>query len=317
MKKIKLFSTLLLSCSLLFSGTIAFAQDESAEKKDDDTKKENVEFFRGGIKVQKLGQDTTVVFINNNPWHGMSNHHGPFCHHEGKYNGHWAGVELGWNGYLTPDFDMNFPAGEKYMDLNWSRSLVVNLNPVELNLNLVKNHLGLTSGIGFSLQNYYFKNSTFLTGDSSKLMGYTLTDNNMVQADMKVNKLFLAWLNVPVLLEYQTRSGVHMNSFHFGLGVIGGVKIGSYTKQWFYSRNVDYNIYDETKHATVATLHVGEKPIRQRDSYYLNPFKVDVTARIGWSFINLWGTYSLTRMFEKDKGPELYPYTVGITLLGW
>lgn len=308
-----LFKSLMISCALLLSGTFTFAQDEVMNR-DAEKKSENTEFFRGGIKVEKIGDDTTVVYINNNPWN-MKHHHGPFGWGKGKYNGHWAGVELGWNGYVTPEFDFNIPADQRYMELNWSRSLVVNLNPIELNLNIARNHFGLTSGIGFSLHNYYFSNSTFLTGDSVTLQGYTLKDNTGVEADMKVNKLFISWLTIPVIFEYQTRPGMHMNSFHISAGVIGGVKLGSYTKQHFYSRNTEYNIMDGN--SSVGTLHVGEKPIRNRDKFYLNPFKVDATVRIGWSFLNLWGTYSLTKMFEKDKGPELYPYAVGISLVGW
>jgi hypothetical protein len=321
MKKINLLLKAVLATAivLLTAGYVNAQHEEIIIIKEKDTivkKSGEPELFRGGIKVEQLNDDTTVVYINKNHWGHMGKNHGPFCHREGKYNGHWAGIELGWNGYLTPDFDMNFPADERYMDLNWSRSLMVNLNPIELNLNLVKNHFGLTSGIGFSLNNYYFTNSTYLEGDSATLVGHYLVDDNGIAADMKVNKLFVGWLNVPVIFEYQTRSGMHLNSFHVGVGIIGGVKLGSYTKMDFYARNTKYNIVD-ADNTKVGELNVGEKSIRHRDPYEINPFKVEATARIGWSFLNLWGTYSLTTMFRQDKGPELYPYTVGITLLGW
>jgi hypothetical protein len=48
--------------------------------------------------------------------------------------------------------------------------------------------------------------------------------------------------------------------------------------------------------------------------WYLQPFKFDATVRIGWNFLNFWATYSLNTMFRKDKGPELYPWSAGITL---
>jgi len=62
---------------------------------------------------------------------------------------------------------------------------------------------------------------------------------------------------------------------------------------------------------------VDDHPTRTKDQYHLNPFKLDATMRIGWSFLNFYATYSITPMFQKDQGPQLYPWAAGITLLGW
>ena len=193
---------------------------------------------------------------------------------------------------------------------------MVNINPFEFNFNLARNHFGITSGVGFSLNNYYFSNSIMLIQDSMKLVAYNIVDQNGKPADMKVNKLYVSWLNVPVLFEYQTNSKMRLNSFHFTLGVIGGVRIGSYTKQEYYARNTDYFLKDDNG-KTVATFNSGEKPFRERGQYHMNTFKAEATARIGWSFLNLWTTYSLTPMYQKDQGPVLHPWTVGLTLIGW
>ena len=49
----------------------------------------------------------------------------------------------------------------------------------------------------------------------------------------------------------------------------------------------------------------------------MNPFKFDATVRIGWSFLNLFATYSVNTMFKKNEGPEIYPWTAGITLMNF
>ncbi len=308
-----MFRIMLVSSIILMFGKISFAQDEETTAKSTNS---NMEFFRGGVKIEKRGDDSTVVYISNNPWHGMSKGKHHFGCKSGKYNGHWAGIELGWNGFVNKDFNMNFPANEQYLDLKWARSMVVNLNPIEINLNLIKNHFGLTSGLGFSLNNYYFSNSTMILGDSSSLVGFNIVDKDGKAADMKVNKLMVSWLTVPIIFEYQTNSGMKANSFHISAGVIGGVRLCSYTKQSYYPRNMTYYLEDINKQI-IGTFEVGKKEIRNHDDFHLNPFKLDATARIGWSCLNLWGTYSLTTMFKKNQGPELYPYTVGITLAGW
>ena len=297
---------------LLFNNP-GFAQEE---EKNSSTDKKWHSKEMNGMKIEKVGDDSVVVYINKKSWDHFPMHKMPFCCKKNKYNGHWAGIELGWNGWVNEDFNMTYPANQQYLNLNNARSLMVNLNPFEFNFNLVKNHFGITSGLGFSLNNYYFSNSTMLIADSMKLVAYNVVDQNGKPADMKVNKLFVSWLTVPILLEYQTNSKMRMNSFHVSAGIIGGVRLCSYTKQEYYARYTDYFLKDDNG-KTVGTFNSGDDAFRDKGQYHLNTFKAEATARIGWSFLNLWTTYSLTPMYQKDQGPVLHPWTVGITLVGW
>ena len=179
------------------------------------------------------------------------------------------------------------PAEYKYLDLHYEKSVNVDINFFEQNINLIKRHLGLVTGLGLTFNNYRFDNNVVLVPDSSKIFGYY--DNS--KESYKKSKLLVTYLTLPLLLEYQTNNNSNINSFHFTAGVIGGVRIGSHTK----------NMYD------------GDKKTKNRDDFYLNPFKVDATARIGWGVLNLYGNYSLTTLFKNDKGPELYPYSIGIS----
>jgi hypothetical protein len=320
MKKINLFSRFLLAISvvLLFSAS-TFAQDEGKEK--EDSHKEHKEFKMNNVEVENHGKDTTVIIIHRHGHEGhegfdMGKDHFPFWCRKDKFNGHWAGIDLGWNGYVNSNFNMVFPPEESYLNLNSARSMTVDINPFELNLNLAKNHFGLTSGLGLTFNNYYFSNSTLLIHDSSTLMAYRMVDQNGVKADMKVNKLTAVWLTLPVLFEYQTNNRMRLNSFHVTLGVIGGVRLCSYTKQSFYSRNTTYYLQDDAAN-TVGSVYVDTHPTVTHNQYHMNPFKLDATVRIGWSFLNFFANYTVTPMFMKNQGPELYPWAVGITLIGW
>jgi hypothetical protein len=312
MKKIDLiFRTLLVTSVMLLFSQVSFGQDEGVEKVEH--QKEKKEFHMKNMKIEQRGDDTTVIIMHH---HGHDMGKCPRMCRRDKFNGHWAGIELGWNGYVNPDFNMTFPSSQRYLDLNTARSMTVNINPFELNLNIAKNHFGLTSGLGLTFNNYYFSNSTLLIHDSSSLVSYRLVDQNGQKADMKVNKLTVIWLTLPVLLEYQTNSKIKWNSFHAGVGVVVGVRICSYTKQIFHSRNTTFNLEDDYG-KNIGSIYVDEHSTRTHNQYHLNPFKLDATMRIGWSFLNFYATYSITPMFQKDQGPELYPWTVGITLAGW
>ena len=240
----------------------------------------------------------------------------PFCKNKKKYNGHWAGVELGISGYLTPDFDMNFNPAYPYMNMNTARSMTVNLNPFELNVNLYKNHIGFTTGLGFQISNYYFTNNYVMLKDSLALVAYKVQDAQGNYVNMKVNKMVVSYLNLPLFFEYQTNPYRRLSSFHVTLGVIAGVRIGSYTKQVYDNKEETYYLVDE-QGKKVASFDVEHYTVHDRGAYHLNPFKLDAAFRIGWSHLNIFSTYSLTQMFQKNQGPELYPFTVGLTLLGW
>jgi len=236
MKKINLIiRPLLVTAVLLLFSQVSFSQDEGSEKSGNN--KEEKEFHMNNMKIEKHGEDTTYIIMHHHGNHGMDKCKCPMMFRRDRYNGHWAGIELGWNGYVNSDFNMTFPANQQYLNLNTARSMTVNINPFELNLNLAKNHFGLTSGLGFTVNNYYFTNSTLMIGDSSSLVAYNMVDQDGKEADMKVNKLVESWITLPVLFEYQTNARIKMNSFHVALGVVGGVRICSYTKQSFYARN--------------------------------------------------------------------------------
>jgi len=301
------FRTILLAIIFINMSFNGFTQDEHKKK----------EHSFHGMKVEKKGNDSVVIQISKHdfdhfPFHCCC----PFSCKTGKFNGHWAGVELGWNGYVNSDYNMNFPASQQYLNLNVARSLMVNLNLFELNLNLVKNHFGLTTGLGFQFSNYYFNQNYKLKDDTTFLTNYKVYDDKGNPVDLKVNKLTISWLNIPILLEYQTNSAMRSNSFHFTAGVIGGLRIGSYQKQEFDSWNTFYYLKDANGKSGGA-FYASDKCIRSKSAYYLDNFKLDATARIGWSFLNFFATYSLTPMFQDTKGPVLYPWSVGITLLGW
>ncbi|MEI7897098.1 MAG: hypothetical protein WCJ26_08680 [bacterium] len=240
----------------------------------------------------------------------------PFCKNRKKYNGHWAGIDLGISGYVTPDFNMNFSPSYPYMNMNTARSLTVNLNPFELNVNLYQNKIGFTTGLGFQISNYYFTGNYVMLKDSSVLVAYKVQNSQGQYVSMKVNKMVVTYLNLPLFFEFQTNPYRRLSSFHVSLGVIAGVRIGTYTKQTYDNKEESYFLVDE-KGNKVASFNVEHYVAMDHGAYHLAPFKVDASMRIGWSHLNIFGTYSLTQMFQKNQGPELYPFTVGITLLGW
>jgi len=208
-----------------------------------------------------------------------------------KFNGHWAGFELGVNGLLNKEMKIDYPAGYDFMDLNYAKSIAVNINFFEQNINLISQRLGLVTGMGISWNNYRFSNKNTVLTHDGEFDGYYDVDP---ARSYEKSKLVVTYLKVPLMLEYQTNSKMKANSFHISGGVVGAVKIGSHSKI----------VYDGNKS-------------KDRNDFYINPFKVDAIAKLGWGVINLYGSYSLTELFRNNKGPVAYPFEVGITLISF
>jgi hypothetical protein len=233
-----------------------------------------------------------------------------------KFNGHWAGFEIGLNGYVNSENNMSFPRELEYLDLRMEKSIVVNVNVYEQNIALAKNQKwGLVTGIGFSWNNYRFTRPTRLEPDSAVLVGFLDQGVNI-----RKSKLTSLYLNVPLLFEFQTNSKQAKNSFHLATGVVAGARLSSHTKKYYDESNkpFDVTLYDsetDSYIAKYASISPENPKTKRFDDFHLQPFKFDATVRIGWGIINLFGTYSLNQMLKKDKGPELYPWSVGITLV--
>jgi hypothetical protein len=260
-----------------------------------DEKGDTTRVIVGNMKVEVIDGDSTTVSVGsrslvvddsgNVTWQKKPK--------KVKFDGHWAGVELGINGYLNNDHKIDVPAEYDFLDLTYEKSIDVSVNFFEQNINLINNKFGLVTGVGVRWNNYRLKDNVVLVPDSAAIFGFRDTET-----DWRKSKLVVNYLNVPLLFEYQTNPYSNKNSFHVSAGMILGWRFRTYTKMM--NKESGRNV----------TKVKGE-------SFHMNPFRYDATARIGWGIINLYATYSLNTLFRDNRGPELYPFAVGVQLVGW
>lgn len=273
----------------------------------------------GSINLRVVDGDTTKVRLGNHEL--VVNEDGnvkwgrctpPF------FNGHWGGVELGINGYVTPRFDTDFGKAYNPLSLQYEKSLTVNLNLYEQNFALNRTQtVGFITGLGLSINNYRFSQPTYLSPDSINLSAFTMSNVNV-----RKSKLTAAYVTIPLLLEIQTNKFKHGKHFHFTVGAIVNARISSHTKIYFNEANKQYRLEDPATGLPSFTYYVtpnrtDRNTIKSYNSFSLTPFRVDATARIGYGPVNFFATYALTPMFQKNRGPEVYQWTAGITLIGW
>jgi hypothetical protein len=206
--------------------------------------------------------------------------------------GHWAGIDIGINGFLTHDNSFDLDSASSFLDLDYAKSISLNLNLFEWHLKLVNDNIGITTGLGLQWNRYAFKKNIVLSYDNEYVYG---VEDTVISYDK--NYLKTTYLQVPLLVEINLGNN-KKRPFHIGGGVIGGYRIGSRVKQKYEFEG------DKIKNKT-------------RGSYNFNPIQLYSTVRVGIGNVHLFANYGLTRVFEKDKGPQLYPFTVGLTLVGF
>ncbi|MCP4550467.1 MAG: outer membrane beta-barrel protein [Bacteroidetes bacterium] len=232
-----------------------------------------------------------------------------------NFKSNWSGILIGVNGYLTPQNDMNFPEDYDYLDLNIAKSIRFDLNIWEQNIEFTKDHrFGMATGLGFEFRNYQFNKNVTLVGDQPEIAGY-INEGLYI----KKTKLVATYLNIPFLLEYQTTSNYrNRDGFHISAGMVFGLRIGSHTKIKTQEKNKEYTLIDPVSNEVFDTRTTPNRArIKEFGSFHLNPFKIEAMFMIGWGWVNLYATYSLTTLFKDNHGPELYPFSIGLSLLKW
>lgn len=260
------------------ASTITKILEEDGNKKSSD-KKDSTEFDfknRKFIIINKdKEKDNNSITYNQNEFH------------------HWAGLAIGVNGLLS-NGNINLPSNQKYMQLDYGKSIDFQFNLFEKNIHIYKNYVNLVTGIGFDWHQYEFRNKTKLNPDSSYTYGIIDSTNTF---SYKKNRLKTSFIQVPLLLEFNTNKNPK-KAFHLAFGVIGGYKLGSKTKQII-----------EKNGNSITSI--------KRDNYNINPFRLDAYASIGYHNLTLFANYGLTPLFESGRGPELTPFTIGVKLLSW
>ncbi len=235
-----------------------------------------------------------------------------------RESAHWGGVEIGINGYVTPDFNTNWGYEYDYLNLRYEKSIQVNLNIYEQNIPLNKDkNMGLVTGIGMAWNNWRFSQPTYLAPDSSELKGFYMRD-----VSVRKTKLTAMYITVPLMYEIQTKNPRRIKRFHFGIGVLMSARVRTHTKIYFNEANKEYYLEDpadqsgDTFYGPYITPNTTYRNIQKDfNSFDLQPFRFDGMIRIGYGIVNLWGHFGLNQMFKKDRGPELYTWAAGITQL--
>lgn len=204
------------------------------------------------------------------------------------YDGHWAGIDMGWTVLMNNQFNSNFDS-HPYWRNDPAKSMVWNLNLFEYKFPIAKHHFGITTGLGFGFHQFAFRDNYNLKYSPDSVYAVMDTLNNYTK-----NKLKASYFTIPLLLEFNT-SPDRMKTFYFAAGVVGGVRMTSKTKQ-------------------EGKLNGDNFKRINKGTFGLNPFKLDAMVRMGVGPLGIFASYDLIPLIDTKKTAAIYPLNFGLTL---
>lgn len=205
---------------------------------------------------------------------------------------HWTGFLFGVNGFMSSPGDIGIASNYNYMEVNYGRSFNFQFNMIERQFNIVRNNFKIVTGIGLDYHSYELANKTTLDPDSSYTWGAIDSTNSFTY---KKNRLRNTYIQVPLLLEFNTSNNPY-KTFHMAFGVIGQYMIASRTRQ----------VLEQDKYEIEKV---------RKDGYNMSPFAAKAHVNMGYRGWTVYAEYNLTPLFQPGKGPELYPFTVGLRVI--
>ncbi len=205
-----------------------------------------------------------------------------------RFKGHIGGFELGFNSLLSDFWSTSLEPGDNYFNLNTAKSYTWNFSLPCLSVGITR-YFGFASTIGINFNKYRFDGNNSIAEDENGVIGPYYPEPGISYSK---SKLATTYATLPLILEGQIPLANRSRTINIGAGIIGAAKLGSHTKVVYYSG--------------------GKEKEKHKDDFSLNTFRWGATGRIGYEFFQVYGTCYFTPMFEKGKGPELYPFEVGI-----
>ncbi|MEQ8625288.1 MAG: outer membrane beta-barrel protein [Vicingaceae bacterium] len=266
--------------AFLLLGVNGMAQE--AEMSSDSTKSDTSRFSIGSTKVIIISDDKNDS--KNDDTESIS-----IKKEEKQRWNHYVGVDFGINGLLSEKKSVDLPEEARFMDLDYARSVSISLNFFEHYIPIAKEKFGISTGLGFEFNKYALDRDYTILANKDSTFGFQ--DSSIVLSKNLFKSEVLNW---PIMLETNLGKDAK-HSFHVAVGGMLSYRLGAKTKQIFTQDNKEYKV-------------------KNRTDYNTNPFLFSLVARVGYGGFTIFANYSLTPMFENNKGPELYPFTVGVSL---
>lgn len=149
-------------------------------------------------------------------------------------------------------------------------------------------------GAGLGTDNMFFKETTV------DLRKYPLSFAHDTVSSYKKYKIATGYLEVPVELRFASNPTSYNKSFKVALGVKVGTMIDAHTKAKVTRDREGYGGYTQ----------------KVKDKRNFNTTRLAGTLRVGYGVFSIFGTYQFNEFIREGAGPNVKPYSIGLTISG-
>ena len=198
-----------------------------------------------------------------------------------RFDPHSSGLYMGFSS-LSNDF-YSFSASDR-ASLNASKSWEIGANLFTSYLPLTHDrHWGMTFGLGWGYRSFRLDgNQAFLKTD-----GATQIVSGDDETNYSKSRLRYFHFRIPISIEWQTRINGHRPIF-----VAAGPEV-------------------EIRHGIKSMAKVNGHKETLGKGMYVHPVGINLLAQAGYGNLGFYLRYSTYGLFEKGKGPDVYPLSFG------
>ena len=286
-------------CATLMAATSVFAEPYTADSTIADAKINDKQIKTHTDSASHFYFGRREVIVDNSGIHFVKTHSSNFDddfedNYYHKYGFSWFNMyedthvdafDFGMTGYGSKIFSTNIADSTSFMELN--RGFHIAFGLCETSLPIVENRLYLGTDIGLKFDIYSFSNNDMILSKGPTHLVYS----HDTATSYSKSKLRCTYLTVPLILEWQLGD---CNDFYIMAGVEGNLRIGSSTK----------------------TKTISGYKKKHRNDLYMNRFSYNLVARVGIKGVGVFVKANMSPLFRDGKGPELYPFSAGISIGG-
>ena len=197
-------------------------------------------------------------------------------------------IQLGYAGWAGKPDTINTAGLSKSINVYVMMDFPFKTNP----------HLSIALGPGIASDHILFTKTHVGIKDLTPTFQFTnVSDTN----HFKKTKLATVYLEAPVELRFSSEPKTG-NGFKAAIGVKVGTMINAHT------RNTKF----QNKGGTVLNDYV----MKENSKRFFNKNRISGMLRLGYGHFTVFGSYQFTQLLKDGSGPELRPFSIGLTLSG-
>jgi hypothetical protein len=206
----------------------------------------------------------------------------------GDGNAIWSGFGVNANGFMNTNKEFASTTELNFLTLDPAKSIGFQWNFAEKRFPIIKDYLGVVTGLGFQWNRYSIKGDYDFNVVNDTLVA------NATGINYTKNTLSSTYLQAPLLLQISTNKNPN-KAWNISAGIVGGIRVDA--------RQIQKWEADDKKNKD-----------KTKDDFQFNPFQASLMATIGYGDWSLYATYGLSDVFNEGSAPKVRGVNAGILL---